>query len=665
MPELTLEELMEPTEADQADNDNLVMEIIRECRLEAEKARETRDELTRQNYRAYFGEQDWSHKQDGQSTEFLPKVAEAAEQLAAFVERGLIASGNWFQVELTPSPIFAGQPLNDSAIRKLLRNRLERISDHAPELNDFPTVLADGIKMALLGSLVVLKVHGYTARERRPFVEQEPVYQMIQDPVSGQTFQQPMGLHDRLMIEERDVWHLAIEAVRPEDYYPDPSGRCLYEIHRTERDLHEVLAMADQGIYDRTLVADIEQTFVDHDRRYREHLQTGQDEVTPPSFRKKVILDEFWGTLVDRDGQVIAKNIVATLANDQFLIRRPEPNPFWHQESPFVVAPLVRVPGSVWHKALLDHATQLNFAINELFNLMLDGGIASVWGIRQVKMSSLENAKDFADGIPQGATLLVKEDVPDNVDVYKRVDTGEVPNDALNMFNLLDREFQVTSKVNDAKLGLLPPRQVKATEILDTAQQSAVIFDAIVSDLENRVIKQVLRKGWLTMLQNFEAWSTDDVVGCLGPQQAMQLAAMGPARRFAMFAQGCRFKVDGLSAMLTRVKEFQKLMALLQSVSANAILLQAFVQRFSPEKILDRILKVLAIDPDTLAMTEEERASLQQRMQELAFFNEIVQGTGARRGQGGGAGLSAQSLGDTQLPGQINQLETNPTAGMV
>src|SRR4029453_9024527 len=94
---------------------------------------------------------------------------------------------------------------------------------------------------------------------------------------------------------------------------------------------------------------------------------------------------------LDERGRCVKKNCVAAVANDRYLIRPPEDNPFWHGKSPFVPVPLMRVPGSVWHKAVFDHAVQLNTALNELFSMMLDGGMASIWGTRQLRAGMLEN----------------------------------------------------------------------------------------------------------------------------------------------------------------------------------------------------------------------------------------------------------------------------------
>ena len=90
-----------------------VITAIRSAKKEAEDSRRTRLALNRQNMQAYMGMQDFSYKDEGMSSEFLPKVGVATEQFAAFVKRALTQFGAWFDVELgrsSQSPLSEGCP---------------------------------------------------------------------------------------------------------------------------------------------------------------------------------------------------------------------------------------------------------------------------------------------------------------------------------------------------------------------------------------------------------------------------------------------------------------------------------------------------------------------------------------------------------------------------
>ncbi|MFQ5895648.1 MAG: hypothetical protein ACE5JJ_07520, partial [Nitrospinota bacterium] len=209
----------------------------------------------------------------------------------------------------------------------------------------------------------------------------------------------------------------------------------------------------------------------------------------------------------------------------------------------------------------------------------------------------------------------------------------------------------------DLKLGLFPPKQVKATEVIEASQSQSITLDSIAADVEQKLIGPCLRKAFLTLLQNAENLSTPEVVAAAGSRAALLLARMPPEERFALFANGCSFKVHGISATLARVRDFQKLMALISAVSTNPVLLQAFFQRFSPPKILTHIMKTLNINPDHIEQDADERGALADRLRELPFFQQLTAAGGKPKG------MAAEEAGEPELPAEINQM-SNPLTGL-
>ncbi len=621
-----------------------VVQYVTRCKDESKDAREKRDALNQINQDAAHCRQDFSGKLKGQSAEFVPKTPMALEQLAAFVKRGLVGFGNYFSVELTPNPSLTGGPLTDGGIVKLLRHRLEDPDELPPGSLDFPTSVADGVKVGALEASMIFKVCGTTVPTRRLTVRPVHESRTMADPVTGQPMQATVQTGEDLVMEEGDVWRLIVELVRPQDYFPDPTGRGLYEVHRTHKDLHRVIEEAEAGQYDPEAVKELVGSFVDYETERDLEIETDQPQVIRSDFRKEVEIWEFWGTILDSDGNVAHRNCRCAIANEKYLIRKPEPNPYWHQESPFVAVALLRVPFSVFHKALFDYAVRINLSMNELYNLIVDGGIGSVYGNRQVKMSRVENADDFSNGVPQGAVFLISEEHPDGQPVMLNTPSGVVPPEAMGVYQLMDREFAAATMLSDTARGMVPRKQVSATAVASADQSSSMFFDSVVADLEAG-IRKVLRLAWMTMLQNADDWNADDVVGCIGPQSAAALAQMSPAMRYKTYAQGARFRVSGLSSMLARTREFQKLVSVNGVMAQSPILGQAFYQKFSPDKMIHQLLKAVNIDPEDLRITEEEQASLQQRTAQLPMF-----------GQGGqGQGEQQLQANPTQQPGNETQ----------
>jgi len=649
---------------DQKDlTDSQILRIVRDYTREAKDARKSRLLKNKKNQYAFMDEQDFSHKQPGQSAEFLPKVSTSAEQFSAFIKRSLVQFGQWFQVELNQNlPPF----ITDTNIASLMSLYLHQIPAGTMKSVKFESVISDCGKQALFDSLMILKIHGMPVKQHK--YTAEPGDHIVNS--DGTASAGPTQLKK----EEMTTWRLCVDIVRAEDYYPDPTGRGLYEVHIVERDYYQVLAMAEAGIYDKAVVEMIKEDFQKDEYDKRKPQTKGQDNAPKPSFRRTIVIAECWGTLLDEDGYAVCENVVCATANDKYVIRKPEANPFWHGESPFVVAPLLRVPQSVWHKALYDAATDLNIALNEMFNLMLDGGMASVWGIKQVRANYLEDPRQISDGIPQGISLIVNESLPQGEKVVETVSQGSNPQDAMAIFEMLNREFTQAALTNDIKLGSLPPRQVKATEVTSADQSQAVTLDSIAADMENDVMEPALRKSWLTILQHIEDFDSQEIIQCIGAKAAHWLLSTSPADRFAMFANVATFRVNGLSTMLSRVRDFQKTMALMQMVMGNPILMRAFMVNYDENKLLKQAMKQLNMNPDDLARTPDQQAALPQIMQQILLLGQAMGITpGAQQSQDGSGGMGAAGgdggPGPMSLPGgapgtaQVNQ-EANPTTGM-
>ena len=628
--------------------DLAVVKTIADYRREAEQARKRRLDLSRRNMDAYMGVQDWRHKIAGQSTEFLPRVATATEQFAAFIKRSLTQFGEWYSVEFGRDLDF---PLTPVHVQSLLNAYFSDMPIGASQSTSLDVVLSDGAKAGILEANIILKVHGRHVERRSFSVERG-------EALLGEDGLEEGFDEDLLVAETTEPWRLCIDLVRLEDFYEDPTGRGLYRIHRVERDFHEVLQDAEHGMYDMECVERIEAGFTEKENK-RPAYQRGHNETHSPKARKSVVIDEFWGTILDDKGRVVASNVLAAVANDKYLIRPPQPNPLWHQEDPFEKIPLIRVPHSVWHKALMDHGSSLNLALNGLFNLMLDGGMASVWGTRQLRSYALEDDTDIEAGIPQGKTLVVNEQLPVGAKVLETVTEGTVPQDAMAMFEALGSEFVQAVLTNDIKMGSLPPRQVKATEVVESNNASAITLDAVTSEIE-RGLERMIRKAWMTILQNADDLSSDKVTRAVGTQAAAALSLLSPAKRFAAFADACSFMVHGLSATLSRVRDFQKLMALMQAVQNSPLLLVAFMKRFSGNKALTTLMKQLNINPESIEKDASERATEGEDAQMMQTLGQMM---------GGGAGkqqaktTSTEGIGEPELPAEINQMG-NPLSGL-
>src|SRR5262245_13949575 len=83
-----------------SDDHQMVINQVLNARDMAWDAKWSRMVKNRRNMDAYLGKQDWSFKQDGQSTEFIPKTSVAVEAMGNFIKRGLLKFGPWYSARL-------------------------------------------------------------------------------------------------------------------------------------------------------------------------------------------------------------------------------------------------------------------------------------------------------------------------------------------------------------------------------------------------------------------------------------------------------------------------------------------------------------------------------------------------------------------------------------
>jgi hypothetical protein len=560
-------------------SDTHLIGVVNAYQSESFDAKAERMRLNDENRSAYFSQIHHSEKIPGQSDEYLPKTSVAVEQFVSVLKNSLTQFGRWFSIELNVEDLINELPITENTLEDLLEFYISNLYDGKNDTKDFVSVIADSSKLALLESVAVFKVHGHKT-SKKDF-----------------TFS---GTETKPKLKKSNPWRLRVDLIPFEDYYPDPTGRGLYEIFETEIDYYELLELAKKGVYDLEAVKSIPDIGGTTQRTYdqkRSESHKGQSHFTENEFRKTVLVREIWGTLLDKDGTVLHENVYMADANKTTIIKKPTPNPYWHQESPFVVVPLIKVPFSLFHKAVFDDGVPLNKAINELFNLMLDGGISSVWGVRQLRTQFLEDARQVQNGIPPATTLNVRPDLPPGVPVLEQVATGSIPADALRMFQIVEQEFNSAVLTNDLKLGNLPAKQVKATEIVEASQSQTVTLNAILRDFETEGIAPILRKALLLILQNADDLDSREVIKAIGLQNASVLSQMSPAERFARFAMRASFNVFGASGTLSKIKDFQKLVSILQLIFANEILAKQFLQKYDMGKVLDEVWRYMNIDP--------------------------------------------------------------------
>lgn len=561
---------------------------VQQCRHEAEEARRVRLDRNKVNRDAFLNRQDWTHKEAGQATHFLPKTAVAVESHTSLAKSALTSFTNWFEAQL---PMYADQMgLERDVPRQLLKSYLRRLWTGGTQGDtEFGLIFSDALRIALLECLMIFKVGG----------------QMV-----------------------NGVWRPTLNIVNPEDYYPDPTGAGLYELHRYEMDFQKMVDLGESGYYDKQAVLALvgQDQEKDYHEKRREEAKD-QQEHRRPGFRKRVVIDEFWGDILDPNGLITHRNAMVVIANDRFVLRGPIPNPWWHGKSPFVASPIVRIAGSVWHRSLMDEAVQINLVINELLNLIVDGGISSVWGINEIRMDFLENPQDVASGIKQGQTIAINGQAPPGVPALTQVASGQVPGEAVSVFQILEQQFAEAALTNELRSGNLPQASQSATAVLEAQQGISTTLKGIYGDIERNTIVPLLHRMWSNLVQHLDRLNGDDVVEAIGANNVASLYRVPKEQRQQLLTQ-VNLKVRGLTEMLARGQDFQKFSALQQVLSSNPQLLQFASENLSPRRTVDTLYKMLLLDASDFEMSPDERANLPGTLATMPEYAQMTSGGG-------------------------------------
>lgn len=592
-------------------SESTIINCLTNYRQEASMARQDRMSQNAVNFDSYNLRQDWSYKLKGQSREFIPKMSMAVEQAASFLQQGLTDMGDWFMVEPQPGLTEDMLKVKTKTVYLLLQNHLSKTG--------FMNKVGDASKLGLIGSLMIAKVGGKYVNK--------PIYKAKTELKNGSYKKSLVKMEDK-------VWELDISLVRQEDYYPDPTGRGLYELCDSFMDYWEVERLAKEGLYDMEVVKGLKGQYDSYgiDKEWAKSRETGLD-MTSHGYRNQIKLTEIWGNILSETGELLYENVVCTIANDQWVIQKPTPNPYWHGESPFVTCPIISVPHSVWGKALMDAPAMLNRALNELFNLSLDGGMMAVHGIKQLRKNWLDDPSQVDDGIAPGTTLLVNSQCPPGATVMERVDTSTVPVDGINMYNLVNQEILSSALTSDIRSGAQTFASTKATAIVEASNTITSMFSGMAKNIEGEenfgFITPILQKSWKVIAQNINNLDTKEMDALLTQRVTSQLLAMGNEELFAETVQGCRFKTFGISATLNKQKDFTKLTALLQTVGSSEVLTEAFLAKYDFTKFLDEIMKALDVNPFKIEAEEIANQAAQVPVQGVPDLQSQIPQAGA------------------------------------
>ena len=569
-------------------NDKLIIDILDGYRTEAEAQTEDRRSKNRDNMDAFFNKQDWSYKEKGQSKESLPLISQGVEIFTSAIKEALNTGDSWFDIDLS-SDILTTQEAN-----KLMRLFLGKA--------DYVRKFADSIKLGMLKALIINKNYGQIKTKTK----------IIVDEFTGERRE-----------EKTSVWEFKKDVIDPDDFIYDPQNKGLYRRQVVDIDYHTLVEAAERGVYLLPQVKKLKKTnTLDKDAKRRSD-DKNQKPRTDNGFRKNIVLEEWHCDLINRDGELLEKDVLITVANKDTVIRKQK-NLEW-QNSPYVVSSLIEIPLSTTHKAIVDDAVSLNKSINELVNLLIDEGMLSVYGLRVAFPSLLRDSSQL-NNICGPTTFIAEDGIRSTEDPIKQINVGSGLQNGFAVLQFLITQIQTILLFTDFSLGKLPGKDVKATEVIEQKNQFGGIRGGITRHLDNDFLKKDLLNIWQLVIKHIDEADSKEVADAIGVDQYLRLISMSRRERYLLLGRDVNIKVFGLSSVSEKQRIAQRLLTFSQVAIQNPVFQEPFLKEYSGSNILRQLVRSWNIPAQSIEKGQDKQGLNEDERQLLDKFRNFNNG---------------------------------------
>lgn len=533
-----------------------------------------RDTKWRENLDLYWNRYDFSNKLKWQAQESMPEVPGYVDRFAAALKEALIQTPEGFYTVDDPADKEGDMA---GAIKRVMDVWLTQAGrNQTGQLLPYSAVFEEQMKLGAM---------------------------MMTSSIVTWKNDVPMG-------------RVAVESVDPRMVWLDHTGRNLYRIRRLELDRHELSGLRKQEdargnkIFNDDELSKLESALYEKQTADSERTGTGQIIV---SGRRPIQLDEYIATVIGNDGSVLADRSLMVVANGNYLIRGPEKIPFWHGKDFLTAAPLITTPLSVYGRSYMEDFGSVAKTFNDLTNMIIDAVHTSSLKAFAMVPEMLLNPNQVAEGISPNKLFLLEGGYKAS-DFAQELAMGTLSADSVKVWQAMKAELTEAAKMNEVGLGQFAPNsRTSATEITETQQSSSALIRSVAQTAETRYLDPQLDLIWKTGMQH------------ANPQDKMLMAAAGEemwgvmmANRREMIKRPMTFQARGISQVIAKSQQLKTLLAVLNVVAQNEMLMQEFLKQTDLQKLIKLIFNLSGVDLTKLTMTDREKQikSLAQPIQQ-------------------------------------------------
>lgn len=558
-----------------------LVKLVTTQREESEKNTSALRSSWSESWRYYQSEVDYSDKEEWQSAVFIPMPWTSVEHAGAKLQVALSESSDYFKVD----GVDAGDKLlADRVWNPLLKFAFNKASFTAKFVDAIKVALATGISLYL--------------KFRYPSLPSPLLDNLHLDPETGMV--SPVYRMQRQSA-------LTVEMVEPWKIYRDPKSKPreqwsgAYLMHEDFVDWAVLASGGEAHIYKN--LATVQQA-AGGDRQSQgasSEAARRQMSWSPHEFRKQVLATEWYGDILDENGEMVYPDAMMIVANSQTLIYGPADNPLWavdpktfRRKWPFVAFTALGHPLRFEGWGILHAVTPLAVLFSNLFNLFADGLNWKVNQPTELNTALLDDDDDnehypgklwrkLGDG-----QLLTPADIG-------QMDASAVLASLQFMQQLWENNAFVTRFVRGEE-GYR--KQITKGEVQLMTAQNMGIFEAMGKNIEAGGVA-ALELGHDLLSQYTTSWTDPSLAGLVGQEYAMLLSMLDPVARMRELSGQFNYVFTGITAALQKAELLGRLL------QASALAAQGpYLGYTNPSEVLAAIFDALGLRDQITVMQE-------------------------------------------------------------
>lgn len=557
----------------------------------ADEHRKPREMIWKEAWSLYNNEYDWSDKAWWQHKTPIPKVRSSVDRAVGIFRKTLLKVQPFYGIQA------------ESKLGRTKGRYTMLLTDYWMDQAAAIEEIVTAFRVGLITSTSILKIFWMRVRDTQVGLETK----IIEEPIME------FGVHvgDRqreektAMLKDSYKGKLGIMCVNPQNFWIIPGTRGRSVIERDEATLNELEALVKDarhpdGIYDAEALERLRNKLSGPTKSQDDSWQTHEARYNANQYFRNINLFHYWGDIYDQDGKLVMADASFTLADEDILIRKPRPNPFFHKEHPYTIGSPYMVPFSTYNRGMVEDVAEIAKSITQLACLIADGGLYDAMKAFSIDVDQLEDPSEARNGVYPGKTFLRKSSQgtgAPNEQLVQSIEVGKVPQEAMNTVAMFERYFQEGSFVNEWVGGTGTAKGSTLGEVNIKTQASLEGLDESARNLEVTLLEPALTKSTKVIYQYNENYMLERLVDNY-PQLSMLLQGMQPAERYATMVGDYSFKVRGMSVMIDRAQRIGELKEILTLLSY----LPGFIEQLNPISTLEEILMPMGWDPQRLLL---------------------------------------------------------------